>query len=132
MKNQSLKVVFTDDMINISYFPDETLQPQYHKFVKPARAIYPLSKALGPVNALAPEDDENIGTESNIAYDPLWVPNVGILGSPLFSARMKSQIMLDLSPIFPSSETVTAFSILVWVRIRAGHYRDVVVSTIEL
>ena len=63
-----------------SLFLDETLHPQFHPYVKPAKVIFPLSEALGPRDALAAEgDDGTSGTEVNVGYDPLWVPT-GLLG----------------------------------------------------
>ena len=94
--------------------------------MEPAKAIFPLSNDLGPGNALAPEDeDDTSGTEANIGYDPLWVPN-GLLGSPMFASRQNSHIILDLSNIF--SKTITAFSILMWVRPTKSDYGTVLVS----
>ena len=107
-------------------FADETLHPKFHAYVEPAKAIFPLSDDLGPRNALAPEDeDDTSGTEANIGYDPLWVPN-GLLGSPMFASRQNSHIILDLSNLFP--ETITAFSILMWVRPTKSDYGTVLVS----
>ena len=81
---------------------------------------------------MANEDDgDTSGTEINVGYDPLWVAPTGLLGSPMFSTRQKSSIILDLSDIFP--ETLTAFSILMWVRPNKADqdtwHRTVFVST---
>ena len=111
-------------------FADETLHPKFHAYVEPAKAIFPLSDDLGPRNALAPEDeDDTSGTEANIGYDPLWVPN-GLLGSPMFASRQNSHIILDLSNLFP--KTITAFSILMWVRPKKSDYGTVLVSMTKL
>ena len=97
--------------------------------MEPAKAIFPLSGDLGPRNALAPEDeDDTSGTEANIGYDPLWVPN-GLLSSPMFASRQNSHIILDLSSVFP--KTLTAFSILMWVRPKNSDYGTVLVSTYD-
>ena len=94
--------------------------------MEPAKAIFPLSDDLGARNALAPEDeDDTSGTEANIGYDPLWVPN-GLLGSPMFASRQNSHIILDLSNIFP--KTITAFSILMWVRPKKSDYGTVLAA----
>ena len=94
---------------------DETLQTQFQPFLKAPVAIFPLSKALGPLNVLDGGDDGSSHTEYNVAYDPLWVP-VGLLGSPLFSRQLESYISLDLSTLF--SDNVRALSILFWIRPR--------------
>ena len=94
--------------------------------MEPAKAIFPFSGDLGARNGLIPDDEEtDSGTEVNIGYDPLWVP-IGLLGSPMFSSRQNSHIILDLSEIFP--ETLTSFSILMWIRPMKSDYGTVLVS----
>ena len=82
--------------------------------MKEAKAIFPLSQDYGPKNVLSDEDD-SLGTEINVGYDPLWVP-VGLRSSPMFSGGLKSHMILDISSSLPQEQAITAISILMWVR----------------
>ena len=104
--------LFFDAFLSLA---DETLQSQFQPFLKAPVAIFPLGKALGPINVLDGEDDGSGHTEHNIAYDPLWVPT-GQFGSPLFSSGLESYMSLDLSTLF--GDNTRSLSILFWVRPR--------------
>ncbi len=110
----------------LGFLLDETLAPRFQQYVRPAKAIFPLSKAAGPLNALG-EDEESSGTEINMAYDPLWVPT-GLTGSPMFSSRVRSHMVLDMSTIFPENIPITQISILMWVKPRVKNHIPIIVS----
>lgn len=84
-----------------------TLQP----YVKAPKVLFPFDKSNGPNDVL---DMSIHGSESNLAYDLLWVPT-GVLGSPLFDSHLAHNSYVDLD--FDSKVSITnAMSILMWVK----------------
>ena len=95
------------------HFSEQSLSQIYQPLLPAPVGLWPLSKALGPVDVTTNKIPSN---ESWIAYDPLYTP-AGLLGSPLFTKELND---LSFIQIFPSSKMASPaskqISILGWIR----------------
>jgi hypothetical protein len=91
---------------------DETLHPELQPFVAGPKALFPLNKTSGPLDILV---NEVSGNELSVGYDSLWVPT-GQLGSPFFIDQLDHQSHMDFDFSTILAETVTDFTVLLWVK----------------
>ena len=54
--------------------------------------------------------------ENLIAYDTLWVPPIGVTGSPLFDGTLNHNSRITMTLTSENLNVQNAFSILFWVR----------------
>ena len=88
---------------------DETLHPAHQPYVEEPKAVFPLSKADGPLEVIYREFE---GVENLVAYYTFWAPT-GLIGSPLFDIDLdhESRITVEL-PGF----NIKSFTIFMWIR----------------
>ena len=96
---------------NIS-FSDETLSSEILPFVKPPKAIFPMSKTSGPKDALSPK---TVSLEKNLGYDPRYVQSTSIWRSPIWSMNLDHQSYMEMDMSAMATESLKQFSILLWI-----------------
>ena len=93
-------------------FSDETLSSEILPFVKPPKAIFPMSKTSGPKDALSPK---TVSLEKNLGYDPRYVQSTSIWRSPIWSMNLDHQSYMEMDMSAMATESLKQFSILLWI-----------------